>query len=526
MTWLFIRFYFGVLVVLFLAWFIYGAVLEERVEADLSRVIIQAHAGGARLVARELDAADQSNRAKVLDSIQKQFGYPVEIVAVTDLPAALQDQLAVPAAVVHFHREDNRHLVLTLLADSTQAVQLGPFPNYDLAEIEASLAGWMRLAASELESQSAAQQASKLAELEEQFEINLELINRDQVPESAHERVQRGRDVVFYQGEDERYYSVVVVPEQSEVIRFGPYPSFERSDQKAATATLALVLLPAALAIALLLRPVTRQLRRLEQAAKTIASGDLSVRVEESRMRSARPLAIAFNDMADRTETLVRTQRELLQAVSHELRTPLARMRFAIDLIETAADEQERKRRLDSLDAATSELDELVAELLSYVRMETSEPRLTLEPIVVQEIVQNVFDHQTTLQPHVQFRFEQSDVNQPAIVVADRTGLRRVIGNLVGNAARFAREQVIVRFETQGEWICIAVDDDGIGIPASDRERVFNPFVRIDDGSNGSGAGLGLALVRRILKQHGGTATAAPSPLGGCRLSTLWPLER
>ena len=127
----------------------------------------------------------------------------------------------------------------------------------------------------------------------------------------------------------------------------------------------------------------------MERAAKAIASGDLTARVEERKVRSAKALAQAFNDMAAHTETMVRAQRELLQAVSHELRTPLSRLRFAIDLIAAAKDDAQRKRWLEALDAATEELDELVGELLAYVRTEATRSQIEPEPLVLRDVARS-----------------------------------------------------------------------------------------------------------------------------------------
>ena len=234
-------------------------------------------------------------------------------------------------------------------------------------------------------------------------------------PQGANPR-RRGRGLLSPDAAPEdRWFAVTPLSDGAEVVRFGPFPSFERTDQKAATTTLALVLLPVALAIALLLRPVARQLRHVEHAAQTIAAGDLTARVDERRVPSAKSLAHAFNDMASRTETLVRTQRELLQAVSHELRTPLSRIRFAIDLIATAKDDEERQRRLESLEAATEELDELVGELLSYVRAETTQPQFDLEPIALR-LFRVLIPKHAALHPAIQFDVDEG--------VADETGHR------------------------------------------------------------------------------------------------------
>ena len=347
----------------------------------------------------------------------------------------------------------------------------------------------------------------------------------EDLPSEPKDRISGGADVAFYSHQDDRWFAATPLSDGSEIVRFGPFPSFQKIEQKAATTTLALVLLPAAIAIALLLRPVARQLRLVENAAKAIAGGDLSARVDERRVHSAKPLAQSFNHMASRTETLVRTQRELLQAVSHELRTPLSRMRFAIDLIETAKDDAERKQRLDSLDAATEELDDLVGELLRYVRIETAEPRLNLEQVALRNVLEGLMPKYAALHPSVEFAMSEQVDEDSINVDADRLGLQRVLGNLLSNAGRFANRQVRISSRWKDGSTTIDVDDDGSGIPLQDRERVFEPFVRLNDGANGSshGVGLGLALVKRIVTQHGGSVEVMNSPLGGCRIRTNWP---
>jgi signal transduction histidine kinase len=198
-------------------------------------------------------------------------------------------------------------------------------------------------------------------------------------------------------------------------------------------------------------------------------------------------------------------------------------MRFAVELIETAKDDEQRKQRLQELDAATEELDELVGELLSYVRMETTEPQLDLEYFSLHETLDTLIPKFAALYPSIQFEAGDDTALDENVIVADRTGFQRAIGNLLSNAGQHAQSRVKIGLERTDEATIVNVDDDGEGISASERERVFEPFVRLAGDANGKGAGLGLALVKRIVTQHGGTVDVQTSPLGGCRIRTTWP---
>jgi len=522
MTRLFIGIYLGVLLALLMAWFIHGIALERYSAVETVRVAEEAHGGGIRLLASELDAVTISDREKVLRRLGERFDCSIAIVPRAELQPSAQRRIADGDDVVFYIEEGFGAFVVAPLSHGEDVVLLGPLPAY--THFEAALAGGVRLAAAKLEAAHRSDRDALLADLRKRFDYPVDIVSLDDVPLVERWRIAAGDDVVFYGNEEtDRYFVVTPTSDKTRLIRFGPFPNYERVERRATATALALVLLPAALAIALLLRPVARQLRRVEDAAKAIAAGDLSARVDQRRVHSAKPLAQAFNNMASRTESLVRTQRELLQAVSHELRTPLSRMRFAIELIGTAKDDTERKQRLDSLDAATEELDELVGELLSYVRMETTEPQLNREHVALEDTLDVLIPKHAALYPSIRFDLSEDVAGAENVVFADRAALQRVLGNLLSNAGRFAGSRVTIGADSTGRSTTVDVDDDGSGIPASERGRVFEPFVRLDDGSNGRGAGLGLALVKRIMKQHGGGVEVLESPLGGCRIRTTWP---
>jgi len=529
---LFIRFYVGVLAVLLLAWWIHGYVLRYRDDTDRARVVTTAIGGGARLVANELEAAND-NRDEVLKRIQTQFLYPVEIRPMDELTSRIQRQLAGRGNVASFKIEQSpdvfesgREVVVIGLAGGADYVRLGPFPKYSMIEIEDSLGGWINMCIAKADAQVDPELA--VADMRKLFDFPVVVEQKQALPEAVRNRIDKGHSVAFYSDESrgvDRWFAVGALHNSENALLFGPFPDFDRG-QKAATTTLALVLLPAALAIALLLRPVAQQLRHIENAAKAIAAGNLGARVDERNIGSAKPLANAFNDMAIRTEAMVRTQRELLQAVSHELRTPLSRMKFAIDLVGTAKDDNERIGRLNSIDAAAEEINELVDELLRYVTLETGAPTAQREPLAVTDTLKNLVHKYSELFPTVSFTVA-GDQQHEVMAFVDQAGFQRALGNLMSNAGRHSRSQVIVSVTPNDQCITIDIDDDGSGIPENERKRVFEPFVRLDAQpiASPSGVGLGLAIVERIVTQNSGTVQVLTSPLGGCRVRTTWPKD-
>lgn len=386
--------------------------------------------------------------------------------------------------------------------------------------VENALAGGVRLARDSFAVFPRIDRNELLALIRGRFAYPVEILPMAKVPKTVADRFSKDRDVIYHSGPDGGMIKTPL-PDGEFVLSFGPLPQFAEPSQTEELAGLGLVLAIAAIAIGVLLRPVARQFRLIESTAMRVADGDFSARVDESRTASTRPIAAAFNHMAGRTEALLRTQQELLQAVSHELRTPLSRIEFAIDLVRTSKTDADREKRLKSIEVATEDLDKLVGELLRYVRMETSEPELQRSDILLLPVIQALIEKTSLLYPHVRFVLGDELSVGSTVINADRIGLERAVGNLVENAARFAKSEVRVEVSSDSAATVISVVDDGPGVPEGDRDRIFDPFVRLDDSN--SGVGLGLALVRRILQHHGGVVTVESGETGGCQLFTTWP---
>jgi signal transduction histidine kinase len=394
--------------------------------------------------------------------------------------------------------------------------------SHNLQVIEEALSGGVRLARDTFSAFPQIERHELLREVQSRFSYPVEIVPFSSVPEQAASRLAAGKDVVFHYGKQGGMLTTSLAG-TSDVLSFGPLPQFASPSQMELLIGLVVVLAVTAVAIALLLRPVAQQFRLIESTAMQLAAGDFSARVDERKVASTRTLAQAFNYMAGRTESLLRTQRELLQAVSHELRTPLSRIQFATDLIRTSKTDAERETRLKSVEDATEELNALVGELLQYVRIETSEPRFQLTDIDLLPLLRGLIEKTTVLHPEKAFEIGDSlKLNQPT-VHADRSGLERAFGNLLNNAGQQAATKIMIDAKDSADCVDLMIDDDGPGIAEADRERVFEPFVRLNQ--SGTGTGLGLAIVRRIATLHGGKVYAAGNVMGGCRMHISLPRQ-
>ena len=280
------------------------------------------------------------------------------------------------------------------------------------------------------------------------------------------------------------------------------------------------------LIVYLIMRSIESRMARLELAATRIASGRLETRVKVESGDFLGRLGMAFNGMANQVQSLLRGQQEMIRAVSHELRTPVARIRFAVQMVEDMTDQPAVQRQLQGIDADIAELDELVDEILTYARLggETvNGAELEMALVDCRAMAERVIDTLAPLHSGQQLTL----VPGPDIeLLAEPRYLQRALQNLVGNACRYGKSQVVIRLWDEPHLVRIDVEDDGPGIPFEARADIFKPFARLDDSRarSSGGYGLGLSIVQKIMAGHGGSVTVDSSPaLGGARFTLLIP---
>lgn len=283
---------------------------------------------------------------------------------------------------------------------------------------------------------------------------------------------------------------------------------------------LAMVIVIVGLSYGLLIRPLVRQMDLLAHAAHRFGHGELAMRAPILRHDAAGELAATFNATADRVVRLMASQRDLTRAVSHELRTPLARLRFGLELLGSQPDPASVASRIQALEGDVAELDALVEELLSFARLESLDRPPNLGEVSVQAILEGARRASEPLRPEIGWRLPALEpVGLGITFELDAKLVARALQNLCANAVRHAASMVALGAAIERGQLVVTVDDDGPGIPERDRERVFEPFVRLDDSRAREigGSGLGLAIVKRIATLHGGTVAIETAPLGGAR---------
>jgi signal transduction histidine kinase len=273
---------------------------------------------------------------------------------------------------------------------------------------------------------------------------------------------------------------------------------------------------------------LSRPLRKMAAVAARVDAGDLHPRIHDPGGQSdeVKVLTDAFNHMLDRLTDAFAGQRAFVADASHELRTPLTVIRGQLEVLASQSNPSgEEVRRVERLvQAEIARVSRLVDDLLLLAKTEQTE-FLQIERIDLSVYVRELWDGMSLLASR---RFELGQVSEGTLR-ADPDRLAQALRNLVGNAIdHTAAERGLVRMRVEavpGGRIRFLVEDDGPGIPADQRERVFHRFHRIDtarDRASG-GAGLGLAIVRAIADAHGGTVTAGQSPEGGARIELELP---
>jgi signal transduction histidine kinase len=293
---------------------------------------------------------------------------------------------------------------------------------------------------------------------------------------------------------------------------------------------------------AFMARRFTTPLRRLTEASRGLAEGDLSRRVPQSQVRAGSSelaaLAVQFNAMADRLEESVQIirrdrdrSRDFLADVSHELRTPLAALRMFNELLREGADRDPETLAefIESSGQQIERLDWLAQNLLELSKLDSGLVLLELRPDDLRAAVESAVEQSSSAARKRGISVTLHLPDAPVRVRHDPQRIGQVVANLVANAVKFTDRGglVAVDLNATADGARIDVVDTGVGIDPAELPRIFERFYRgsIASEARGSGSGLGLAIARSIVEMHGG-AIAAESRLGaGSKFTVQLPRD-
>lgn len=296
-----------------------------------------------------------------------------------------------------------------------------------------------------------------------------------------------------------------------------PDEGWQDSEVSGVAILLLILMVAVALPMYVMVYRLWRDVSQLAQAARQMRDGQLDTRAPRAGTALVRPLANAFNHMAEQLQQLLESQRVLAQAVAHEVRTPLARMRFGLaDLEDTALDDMQRDA-LGGLRTDVDRLQHLTDAGVEYAALGRCH-QLTRQRLQLAALVRGVVAQFAPLPMPV-----QQALSPVGLVNVNRHMLELALRNLLGNALRYARRQIRIASTVNDGWLCLQVEDDGPGIAPELRGQVLQPYVRLDPGS--PGFGLGLALVQVVADKHGGQVEVTDSALGGACIRLHLPLE-
>ena len=268
---------------------------------------------------------------------------------------------------------------------------------------------------------------------------------------------------------------------------------------------------------------ITRAIRRVNTAARTIAEGRFDVRVSEQRRDELGELGASVNTMAAQLGEYVGHQRRLTADVAHELCSPIARMQRALGIVEQRA-VPEQAGYIEKLDRELQHMARLVEEVLSFSKAATLPERVEPEEFALGELVADVVSREAAdarIEVHVPGGLRLHTI---------REALDRALSNILRNAVRYAGHAgpIELRSEEAGDAFEITVRDHGPGVPADALEKIFDPFYRPEAARQRTtgGAGLGLAIVKRSIEACGGRVVATNCTPDGLQVKITIPRNR
>lgn len=305
---------------------------------------------------------------------------------------------------------------------------------------------------------------------------------------------------------------------------------------KIGLATGTLTLLFASILAILSVWYLTKNLRQLVYAAKRFQQGDLNYRIENAQQSDLATVTTTFNEMADtiledmkQLQSVEHLRRELIANISHDLRTPLAVIQGYIETLQMKDDQlssAQRHEYLNTIASGSQRLANLIAQLFEYSKLEAKQIEPKREPFLISELANDIHRNYKLLADKKNILLNVEMDEKLPLVFADISLVERAIQNLMDNALKFTPENgnVTIGILPKGDFVEINIKDSGPGINKESHALIFERYRQTKAGEKREGAGLGLAIVRKIVELHNSTINVASSPNEGATFTFTLPI--
>lgn len=276
---------------------------------------------------------------------------------------------------------------------------------------------------------------------------------------------------------------------------------------------------------------VVKKNGRLLASIRRVRAGDYEHRVEVTGKDEFSQLATEFNLLTNRLQETEQSRRQFVSDASHELRTPLAAMRLLSDsILQNDMDQDTIREFVQDISGEADRLTRMTTKLLGLTALDSRQfAHEESEPVNLSECCKKAV---RLLGPYAEEKHTQIEQSseEDCFVMAREDDIFQIVLNLAENGIKYSGEGGLVRLiaYSQGQRAILIVEDNGVGIPEKELERIFQRFYRVDKARSreAGGTGLGLAIVRETVEKFGGNVSAANRPQGGARFTVQFPLLR
>ncbi len=483
------------------------------------------------LIEEKLQGLNDHQQQQVIDKLQDQFGYPLHLLKPGDpLIDAKNWKIILAGNSIQLDIDDANYNIKKIPSSDTVIAIAFSESNAENAHRQAL--GTFNLIKQKLFAQPKEKWLDIIHKLQPYFGFPINLIKRKMLSvellsilandKELNQRFDKGK-IIYIESNDHEYY-IQKLKDYPYILQAGPIKPPIAVIISLLVGLFILFFLGLALTLFLWVRPLWKSINELTCASDNFGQGKLESRANVTAHAALGNLASQFNAMAERINHLITGHRDLTNAVSHELRTPITRMRFGLEMLEKT-NEEAKQRYLDGLNVDVNDLEELVNELLNYARFEQAGALPALETIKVLPWLEGIIEHAKGYTGNLTIYTIKNNVPEALNIRCSPYYMTRVIHNLLRNACKYSQHKINIIIELTKKDIMIHIDDDGVGIPKPDRQRIFEPFSRIDESRShlSGGHGLGLAIAKRIMDTHNGRIAIDDSPIGGARFTIFLP---